>query len=173
MTELSILDEFGNLVLLTGIDPVSDSTRFKKVAMLNALRENGGNVADACKSVKISRTTHYNYLADDDEYGQVLGEIKEASIDNVASALYKNALEGDTTAQIFYLKNRRPDEWHDMLKLKQEHSGSIGVTQTNLPKMSFEQMYEFKYGDAPKGKAKFEEIALEEENEATATQKDE
>jgi len=31
----------------------------------------------------------------------------------VVSRLYKNAMEGDTTAQIFWLKNRQPDKWRD------------------------------------------------------------
>ena len=36
----------------------------------------------------------------------------------VENALFKNAIEGNTTAQIFWLKNRRPDKWRD----KREHS---------------------------------------------------
>ena len=31
----------------------------------------------------------------------------------VANALYTSALEGNVTAQIFYLKNRSPNEWRD------------------------------------------------------------
>lgn len=31
----------------------------------------------------------------------------------VENALLKNALKGDTTAQIYWLKNRRPDKWRD------------------------------------------------------------
>ena len=31
----------------------------------------------------------------------------------VENALLKNALRGDTTAQIYWLKNRRPDKWRD------------------------------------------------------------
>ena len=29
-------------------------------------------------------------------------------------SLYRNALAGNTTAQIFWLKNRRPDRWRDV-----------------------------------------------------------
>ncbi|MBY9082372.1 transposase [Paenibacillus sp. HN-1] len=35
-------------------------------------------------------------------------------------------VQGDTTAQIFWLKNRRPDKWRD--KQDVEHSGSIETT---------------------------------------------
>lgn len=38
---------------------------------------------------------------------------KEVVDFQVENALLKNALNGDTTAQIFWLKNRRPDKWRD------------------------------------------------------------
>ena len=44
----------------------------------------------------------------------------------VENALLKKALAGDTTAQIFWLKNRKPDVWRD--KQEQVHSGAIPVT---------------------------------------------
>jgi hypothetical protein len=34
-------------------------------------------------------------------------------IEKIANALYENALDGNTTAQIFFLKNRAPNEWKD------------------------------------------------------------
>ena len=34
--------------------------------------------------------------------------------------LYRNALAGNTTAQIFWLKNRRPDRWRDVQRLQSE-----------------------------------------------------
>ncbi len=35
-----------------------------------------------------------------------IDDIREISVDNVESALYKSAIEGNTTAQIFYLKTQ-------------------------------------------------------------------
>lgn len=37
----------------------------------------------------------------------------------------KKHIKGDTTAQIFWLKNRKPDAWRDKNHI--EHSGGIGV----------------------------------------------
>ena len=37
---------------------------------------------------------------------------KEVADYLVEAALYKNAIEGNVTAQIFWLKNRRPDKWN-------------------------------------------------------------
>ena len=38
---------------------------------------------------------------------------KEVVDYQVENALLSAALEGNTTAQIFWLKNRRPDKWRD------------------------------------------------------------
>ena len=43
----------------------------------------------------------------------VLKKGKEVVDYAVENALLKNALKGDTTAQIYWLKNRRPDKWRD------------------------------------------------------------
>ena len=42
----------------------------------------------------------------------------------VENAFLKRAMSGDTTAQIFWLKNRRPDLWRD--RQQHEHSGPDG-----------------------------------------------
>jgi hypothetical protein len=44
---------------------------------------------------------------------------REASDDRVEESLYRNALAGNTTAQIFWLKNRRPDRWRDVQHVDQ------------------------------------------------------
>ena len=41
---------------------------------------------------------------------------KEVVDYQVENALLSSALEGNTTAQIFWLKNRRPDKWRDKQK---------------------------------------------------------
>src|SRR5262249_27421300 len=44
---------------------------------------------------------------------------REASDARVEESLYRNALAGNTTAQIFWLKNRRPSEWRDVQNIEQ------------------------------------------------------
>lgn len=43
----------------------------------------------------------------------ILRQGKEVSDYAVENALYKKAINGDVTAQIFWLKNRRPERWRD------------------------------------------------------------
>lgn len=49
---------------------------------------------------------------------------KEAADAQVVGALFKNALAGNVTAQIFWLKNRQKDNWRD--KVDHELSGKDG-----------------------------------------------
>ncbi len=51
------------------------------------------------------------------------GRAKGLSI--VANALYQNALSGNVTAQIFYLKNRSPEEWQDRRDIAIKTTGSV------------------------------------------------
>lgn len=46
----------------------------------------------------------------------------------VENALLNNALGGDTTAQIFWLKNRRPDKWRD----KPRENGQAGDSECGV-----------------------------------------
>lgn len=42
----------------------------------------------------------------------------------------------DTTAAIFWLKNRKPEEWRDKQETAVEHSGNMTVTRVELVPMS-------------------------------------
>ena len=56
------------------------------------------------------------------------GKIKADS--QVAKKLYEKAMGGDTTAMIFWLKNRRPDLWRD--RSFHELSGQVGSPDNKL-----------------------------------------
>ena len=47
------------------------------------------------------------------EFAEALKTSKETADARVEKALYTKALDGDTTAQIFWLKNRQPGKWRD------------------------------------------------------------
>jgi hypothetical protein len=48
------------------------------------------------------------------ELREALKRGRDASDERVVESLYRKALGGDTTACIFWLKNRRPSEWRDV-----------------------------------------------------------
>jgi transcriptional regulator with XRE-family HTH domain len=126
---------------------------------LEAYARDGLTDEQIAHNMGISPATLYNYKRDHLEILEALKKGKEVVDIQVENALLKRALgysyeekkvevseEGtkvtktikevvpDTTAQIFWLKNRRPDRWRDKQDI--EHSGQIGgVTIVNdIPK---------------------------------------
>lgn len=62
---------------------------------------------------------------------------KDKADANVARALYNNAINGNVTAQIFWLKNRRKEDWREKYDI--DHSGSI---EQKIAKMTPEEREE-------------------------------
>lgn len=77
-----------------------------KKAMIEALEKSLGIVTTACKSVGISRETHYRWLREDEEYKQEVEALSDVAIDFAESQLHKQIQEGNSTATIFYLKTK-------------------------------------------------------------------
>ena len=65
------------------------------------------------KNIGITATTLYEWKNRFPEISDTLKKGKEVVDYQVENALLNKALGGDTTAQIFWLKNRRPDKWRD------------------------------------------------------------
>ncbi|MCD1124821.1 hypothetical protein LPW36_02020 [Jinshanibacter sp. LJY008] len=72
----------------------------------------------------ISISTITRRKKDNDEFCAAIKKGKALGIATVANALFKNATEGNTTAQIFFLKNRDPNNWNDRQQV--EHTGKDG-----------------------------------------------
>ena len=82
------------------------STTLKKTAMLEALSKTLGLVSHACKIVGIDRSTHYEWLRNDEEYKLAVESTNELVLDMVESSLYKQINQGNPAATIFFLKTR-------------------------------------------------------------------
>lgn len=78
----------------------------KKKAMIVALQQTMGNITQACKIVKIDRTTHYDWLDKDATYADAVANIPEMVLDFVEAQLLKNISKGKETSTIFYLKTK-------------------------------------------------------------------
>jgi hypothetical protein len=100
-----------------------------KKAMIEALEKSLGVVTTACKSVGISRGTHYDWLNNDEDYKRQVEDLKNVALDFVESKLFKNINEGKETSIIFYLNNQGLSRGYSR---KQEviHSGGFVLNET-------------------------------------------
>jgi len=75
-------------------------------AVIAKIHDLHGNVSSVARFFKMSRQTLYKYINDHVTVQAALEESREKMIDNVESALYQQALAGNTTAMIFFLKTQ-------------------------------------------------------------------
>lgn len=128
------------------------SFRPEFVVIAKVLAERGATDAEIADALEVSVRTVYRWKGESPEFCQALNAGKEFPDDRVQRSLYQRATgydyveqqafkvkvgqyeervdvvevlrhqPADTTAQIFWLKNRRRDEWRDRI----EHSGPNG-----------------------------------------------
>ncbi len=117
---------------------------------------NGATDEEIAKRLGISRDSFYQYKKEFSDFSDTLKETKEIVDAQVENALLKRALgyeykevtkkvvDGelkvtkvitkhvvpDTTAQIFWLKNRRPDKWREKPAEEKEEQESVSVNIT-------------------------------------------
>ena len=77
----------------------------------------------------ITATTLYEWKNRFPEISEALKKGKEIVDYMVENALLKSAMEGNVTAQIFWLKNRRPGSWKD--KREDEKQSVVAPTIVN------------------------------------------
>lgn len=65
----------------------------------------------------LKRALGYDYVEETKEIKEINGK------KNVVIKQIKRHMAGDTTAQIFWLKNRKPNEWRDKKNI--EHTGEV------------------------------------------------
>lgn len=75
---------------------------------------------------KATQAERNRFIASIPKYKRVLAEVKTKHVNP------------DTTAQIFWLKNRKPEIWRDKQQI--EHSGGVDHNVTNLSKLSVEEL---------------------------------
>ncbi|CAN5459805.1 hypothetical protein BH20ACI3_BH20ACI3_41870 [soil metagenome] len=77
-----------------------------RAALIDALKENDGNMAATARRFHCSRTTVWEYVNKDPELRQTVDELSEVFIDEAESQLYKHIREGNIVATIFFLKTK-------------------------------------------------------------------
>src|SRR5579872_5678079 len=105
-------------------------TNILKKQMLAALVKSLGVVSKACKTAKIDRSTHYDWLKKDAKYAQEVKAIEDIAIDFAESSLHTRIRKGDTAATIFYLKTKGKGRGYVE---RQELTGADGVNLLSPP----------------------------------------
>jgi len=81
---------------------------------------------EIAKRLGIVRSSLQKYKNEYSDLSDALKEGKEAADYRVENALYNKAINGDTTAMIFWLKNRKPEQWREKQEIA--HSGGLDIT---------------------------------------------
>ena len=90
----------------------------EKVTLIEGWAKDGLTQQQIANNLGIGLSTLKKYKNKSVAIRTALKKGKEVSDYEVENALYKAAINGNVTAMIFFLKNRRPDKWRD----KREHS---------------------------------------------------
>ena len=101
-----------------------------KLILIQGWARDGLTDKQVASNMGISIRTLYEYKEKYPQFLQALKKGKEVVDYEVESALLRNALNGNTVAQIFWLKNRKPDKWRD----KPKESDEKGIPLTKLQK---------------------------------------
>lgn len=92
------------------------------------LYEKGSTDAEVAEILDVNPLTLHRWSIDNDEFCKIKKVGKEASDERVELTLYQKAMSGDTTAMIFWLKNRRYRTWRDRREVVAEVSVSTPNT---------------------------------------------
>jgi transposase-like protein len=78
----------------------------KKSDFLIALKNNNGNISEACQAINIGRQTYYSWIEKDETFKQDAEDAQESLIDLAESKLVENIKDNDNTSIIFFLKTK-------------------------------------------------------------------
>lgn len=82
----------------------------------------GATDSELADFLEISESTLNLWKQQHSEFSESIKAGKDKADSQVAKSLYQRALTNDTTAAIFWLKNRRTTRWRD----RHEHTGADG-----------------------------------------------
>ena len=85
----------------------------EKVALIEGWAKDGLTQQQIAHNLGIGLTTLKDYMKKSSSISTAIKKGKEVTDYQVENALFKSAINGNVTAMIFWLKNRRPDKWRD------------------------------------------------------------
>lgn len=97
----------------------------KKLILVEGWARDGLTNEQIAENLGIGKTTFYKMLNEHSELSELLKKGKEIVDYQVENALLKNALEGNITAQIYWLKNRKPEKWKDKVEIDNDNKQTL------------------------------------------------
>lgn len=113
-----------------------------KLILVEGWARDGLTDEQIAENLGISKDTFYQYKKKYPDFSDSLKKGKEVVDFEVENALLQNALNGNITAQIFWLSNRKPKQWKNKRSDKEEPEN----TQQSLAD-SIQKAYENRVGD--------------------------
>ena len=104
-----------------------------KLILLEGWARDGLSKEQIAHNIGIGRTTLFEWEKKEPNIANTLKKGREVVDFEVENALLKNALDGNVTAQIFWLKNRKKEQWRE----KQDYSNDEELSK--LDKLLEEQ----------------------------------
>lgn len=88
-----------------------------KLLLMEGYARDGATEKQIAEAFGISQNTLINMKCNHGDVSEALRKGKEIVDYAVENALLRKALNGDTTAIMFWLKNRKPSQWRDLKEL--------------------------------------------------------
>ena len=83
----------------------------RKLKLIRKYIKDGSGLWNACKSSGVDPSTLWGWRQRSKRVENYINTLLDGRVQLVEDALYKTALEGNTTAQIFFLTNRNKLRW--------------------------------------------------------------
>lgn len=138
---------------------INDWLEPDQLARIQGWARDGLTMEQIAYNMNINKTTLYKWQKKSDNLTNALKVSRDSADRQVENALFKNAIgfhyteeqltddgevvevkkysKPNTTAQIFWLKNRKPDEWRE--KQNVEHEGTVNQNM-NISKLTDEEL---------------------------------
>lgn len=88
----------------------------ESLILLEGWARDGLSMEQIAHNMGIAKDTFYRWLKISSDISDAIKKGKEVTDYLVENALFTSALTGNVVAQIFWLKNRKPDKWKDKVE---------------------------------------------------------
>lgn len=110
----------------------------EKLILVEGWAREGLTDEQIANNLGISTSTFYEYKKNYSEFSEALKKGKEIVDFEVENALLKNALNGNITAQIYWLNNRKPKQWRNKRNDEENNNENLNKVEQLLSKIKEE-----------------------------------